>query len=104
MQAWKNWRTGKPENIIDKILISSSSAEIIRCIHIGLLCVQENVVDRPTMGSVVLMLNSFSLPLSLPSEPAFLYSNNYYSNARNSQTAPLPASGNGVSVSDVYPR
>ena len=50
---------------------SGSLRDIIRCIHIGLLCVQENVNDRPTMASVVLMLNSFSLTLSMPSEPAF---------------------------------
>ena len=50
---------------------SGSLRDIIRCIHIGLLCVQENVNDRPTMASVVLMLNSFSLTLSMPLEPAF---------------------------------
>lgn len=44
---------------------------MIRCIHIGLLCVQENVADRPTMASVVLMLSSFSLTIAVPSEPAF---------------------------------
>lgn len=44
---------------------------MMRCIHIGLLCVQENERDRPTMGAVVLMLNSFSLTLALPLEPAF---------------------------------
>ncbi|KAL4019696.1 hypothetical protein IC575_018452 [Cucumis melo] len=103
--AWKSWRAGKPENVIDKILISSSNVEMIRCIQIGLLCVQENVVDRPTMASVILMLNSFSLTLSLPSKPGFLlYSNNDCSNAHNSQTAPPPASKNGMSVSEFYPR
>jgi hypothetical protein len=33
-------------------------AEMMRCIHVGLLCVQQNAVDRPDMASVVLMLNS----------------------------------------------
>ena len=50
---------------------TGSLRDIIRCIHVGLLCVQENVTDRPTMASVVLMLNSLSLTLSMPSEPAF---------------------------------
>ena len=48
-----------------------STNEIMRCIHIGLLCVQENDEDRPTMASIVLMLNSYSLSLPLPSKPAF---------------------------------
>ncbi|KVH96942.1 Concanavalin A-like lectin/glucanase, subgroup [Cynara cardunculus var. scolymus] len=71
--AWKCWRKGTTSNMIDPTLKTGSGSlrDIIRCIHIGLLCVQENVIDRPTMASVVLMLNSFSLTLSMPSEPAF---------------------------------
>ncbi|XP_061353849.1 cysteine-rich receptor-like protein kinase 10 isoform X3 [Gastrolobium bilobum] len=69
--AWRNWRDGSATNIIDPMLNNDSRNEIMRCIHIGLLCVQENVASRPTMASVVLMLNSYSVTLSLPSEPAF---------------------------------
>lgn len=60
-------------DIIDATLKTGSGSlrDVIRSIHIGLLCVQENVIDRPTMASVVLMLNSFSLTLPLPLEPAF---------------------------------
>ena len=43
----------------------------MRCILIGLLCVQENVADRPTMALIVLMLSSYSLTLPLPSTPGF---------------------------------
>ncbi|XP_022142137.1 cysteine-rich receptor-like protein kinase 29 isoform X2 [Momordica charantia] len=103
--AWKNWKAGTPENVIDMISSSSSSIEMIRCIHIGLLCVQANVADRPTMTSVVMMLNSFSLTLSLPSQPAFFVHSNYIlSNANDSQKIPLQASENAVSISDFYPR
>ncbi|KAK1368440.1 Cysteine-rich RLK (RECEPTOR-like protein kinase) 25 [Heracleum sosnowskyi] len=72
--AWINWREGTASNVIDPILRNSSGSvhEMMRCIHIGLLCVQEDVGDRPTMASVVLMLNSFSLTLAVPSEPAFM--------------------------------
>ncbi|KAM7506201.1 hypothetical protein LguiB_005105 [Lonicera macranthoides] len=71
--AWKNWQEQGGMNLIDPILRSNSNPirDIMRCIHIGLLCVQENVADRPTMASVVLMLSSFSLTLPVPSEPAF---------------------------------
>ncbi|PQM36928.1 cysteine-rich receptor-like protein kinase 10 [Prunus yedoensis var. nudiflora] len=41
----------------------------MRCIHIGLLCVQPNISERPTMASVVLMLTSNSLTLPVPSQP-----------------------------------
>ncbi|KAJ0744350.1 putative protein kinase RLK-Pelle-DLSV family [Helianthus annuus] len=71
--AWKNWRNKTMINIIDPTLKTGSGSlrDIIRSIHIGLLCVQENAVDRPTMASIVLMLNSFTITLPVPSEPAF---------------------------------
>nr|GEV06646.1 putative receptor-like protein kinase At4g00960 [Tanacetum cinerariifolium] len=76
--AWKTWRNGTPLNMIDPTLKTGSGSlrDVIRSIHIGLLCVQENVNDRPTMASVVLMLNSFSVTLPVPSEPAFFMHSN----------------------------
>jgi hypothetical protein len=44
-------------------------------LDIGLLFVQENEVDRPTMASVVYMLNSYSTTLPVPSPPA-IFTNN----------------------------
>ncbi|CAM8998630.1 unnamed protein product [Rhodiola kirilowii] len=69
--AWNNWRAGSAANMIDSTIINGPRNEIMRCIHIGLLCVQESVTARPTMASVVLMLSSFSLTLPLPYEPAY---------------------------------
>ncbi|GJU65344.1 cysteine-rich receptor-like protein kinase 10 [Tanacetum coccineum] len=69
--AWKSWRDGTASTLIDPTLCATSIRDMMRCIHIGLLCVQEDLNDRPTMDSVVLMLSSFSLTLPLPSEPAF---------------------------------
>lgn len=57
-------------NILDPTLKDGSRNEMLRCIHIALLCVQENSNDRPTMVSVISMLNSFSVSLQLPSQPA----------------------------------
>ncbi|PWA40425.1 protein kinase-like domain, Concanavalin A-like lectin/glucanase domain protein [Artemisia annua] len=73
--AWKRWENGTPSDMIDPTLKTESGdslRNIIRSIHIGLLCVQENVTHRPTMGSVVLMLNSSSILLPQPSQPAYL--------------------------------
>ncbi|CAH1415707.1 unnamed protein product [Lactuca virosa] len=70
--AWKCWRNGTVTNIIDPTLMTGSGLrDISRSIHIGLLCVQDTAYDRPTMAAVVLMLNSFSITLPVPSEPAF---------------------------------
>ena len=46
------------------------SSEVIRCIHVGLLCVQQKPEDRPDMSSVVLMLNGEKL-LPQPKAPGF---------------------------------
>ncbi|XVE67737.1 hypothetical protein DITRI_Ditri09bG0012500 [Diplodiscus trichospermus] len=70
--AWKSWETGTAMNMIDPSLKDGSRMEIMRCIHIGLLCVQANYASRPTMTSIVLMLSSCSMSLPLPSRPAFV--------------------------------
>lgn len=46
-------------------------SEVVKCIHIGLLCVQENASDRPDMSSVLLMLGQNAIDLPNPKLPAF---------------------------------
>ncbi|KAK7280217.1 hypothetical protein RJT34_25279 [Clitoria ternatea] len=48
LKAWRNWREGTVTDLVDPSLSNSSRNEMIRCIHIGLLCVQENIDNRPT--------------------------------------------------------
>ncbi|KAJ0966090.1 hypothetical protein J5N97_027228 [Dioscorea zingiberensis] len=70
--AWRLWNEGKGLELKDPSLGEQVQAEeVLRCIHIGLLCIQEDPIERPTMGSVVLMLRSYSVPLPKPSTPAF---------------------------------
>ena len=45
--------------------------EILRCIHVGLLCVQELAKDRPSISTVVPMLCSEIAHLPPPKQPAF---------------------------------
>ncbi|KAF2305035.1 hypothetical protein GH714_001208 [Hevea brasiliensis] len=47
--------------------------EALRCTQIGLLCVTENAVDRPTMSEVVVMLSSETAALPSPKQPAFIF-------------------------------
>ncbi|CAK8573782.1 unnamed protein product [Lathyrus sativus] len=70
--AWENWKTGTSLDIVDSILEQGFNKEKERCIHVGLLCVQEDIDVRPSMSSVLLMLSSTSFPLPEPSEPPFL--------------------------------
>ncbi|XP_060971194.1 cysteine-rich receptor-like protein kinase 44 isoform X3 [Cannabis sativa] len=71
--AWELWKEGTFLELLDPTLRNSySKNEVIRCIHMGLLCVQENPVHRPTMATIVLMLNSYSAILPPPQQPAVL--------------------------------
>ena len=103
MQAWKNWKRGIVSNLVDPTLKVGSTTEIMRCIQIGLLCVQENAADRPTMASVVLMLNSNSMSLSVPSRPAFFIHSNVEPDSQSDQSI-LLASTNDASITVLHPR
>ncbi|KAK8612552.1 hypothetical protein V6N13_092665 [Hibiscus sabdariffa] len=53
-----------------------STEEMLKCIQIGLLCVQEHATHRPTMSIVVSMLsNEATLPS--PEQPAFIEKKNH---------------------------
>jgi hypothetical protein len=68
--AMRNWREGILDFLISPHLSGSGSEvmeEIKRCIHIALLCIQEDEVIRPTMSQVLIMLSNPSLSLPEPS-------------------------------------
>ncbi|KAK7826197.1 cysteine-rich receptor-like protein kinase 25 [Quercus suber] len=74
--AWIHWRDGRPLELLDPTLEGFYLIdEAIKCIHIGLLCVQKVPADRPTMASIVLALNSHSVSLPAPQQPAFFLRN-----------------------------
>lgn len=57
--------------LMDKFLGETCiPCEVIRCIQVGLLCVQQQAKDRPDMSAVVLMLNGEKL-LPQPKVPGF---------------------------------
>ncbi|XP_077224572.1 cysteine-rich receptor-like protein kinase 25 isoform X2 [Tasmannia lanceolata] len=70
--AWQHWTEGIAHKLIDRNLNEQCiRQEVLRCVLMGLLCVQGDAAERPTMSTVVLMLNSFSSTLPIPSPPAF---------------------------------
>ncbi|XP_052307978.1 cysteine-rich receptor-like protein kinase 10 isoform X2 [Populus trichocarpa] len=100
--AWELWNNGKELEMIDPVLADSCcSDEFSRCVHIGLLCVQEDASERPAMSSVVLMLKSDnSIDLPQPQRPAFFagrFTDHHEAKAND-------CSVNGVTVSDILPR
>ena len=66
------WNEGTALELIDPALGGHYEQEQVqRCIHLGLLCVQEFPKDRPSMSSVVFMLGCDILTLPAPKHPAF---------------------------------
>ncbi|CAN6552851.1 unnamed protein product [Malus baccata var. baccata] len=111
--AWRHWRDGRPLELLDVNLRDSySRSEVIRCIHIGLLCVQEDPDKRPKMQKIVLMLSSHSLSMPSPEGPAFFMPSrtdpNMPSMTCSSSDQPasnsLSLSVNEASITELYPR
>ncbi|KAM0945871.1 putative protein kinase RLK-Pelle-DLSV family [Dioscorea sansibarensis] len=58
-QMWHLWVEGRAQDLLDLLFGGSYPMnEAKKCIKIGLLCVQENTEERPTMSTVVHMLRS----------------------------------------------
>lgn len=77
MQAWNLWSEGNGIDLIDSAAGEAySTHEVLRCIQVGLLCVQERAEDRPNMSSVVLILSSETAPLPQPKNPGFCLGRN----------------------------
>ncbi|GKV19314.1 hypothetical protein SLEP1_g29594 [Rubroshorea leprosula] len=102
--AWNLWSQGQGMQLIDPQLVQSCvEFEVLKCIHIGLLCVQKDPVDRPTMSSVILMLGSENLTLPKPTEPAFFVGRVVAESATPSADNNV-CSANEVTLSNVSPR
>jgi hypothetical protein len=88
--VWRHWSRGGAGELLDGCPAAGRRPqELLRCIHVGLLCVQEDPQLRPGMAAVVVMLNSRSVTLPAPSAPAFV------SASRGIGGSPPPAAAAG---------
>jgi hypothetical protein len=100
--------------VLDPTLTDTYSRnEVIRCIHIGLLCVQEDPAIRPAMATIILTLNSYSVTLPSPQEPAFFFHSTITDEVNisskeflldQSKRKSIAYSVDEVSITEVYPR
>ncbi|XP_052726790.1 cysteine-rich receptor-like protein kinase 10 [Vigna angularis] len=102
--AWNLWCESKGLELMDPSIEKSSvHSEVVKCMHIGLLCVQEDAADRPTMSSVVHMLASDTMSLPCPTRPAFSVGRAAIERESSSNTS-MHYSLNEITVSEVIPR
>jgi len=72
--AWHLWQERRWFALVDSSLAANGcTSEMMRCINIALLCVQENATDRPSMSDVVAMLSSKSVALPEPKHPGYFH-------------------------------
>ncbi|GMY37160.1 G-type lectin S-receptor-like serine/threonine-protein kinase At1g11330 [Fagus crenata] len=102
--AWKLWNADNIVALIDPMISEPCfETEILRCIHVGLLCVQEFVTDRPTVSIVISMLKSEIIDLPPPKQPAFT-ERQIALKAKSSQCSQNICSVNNVTVTMVQGR
>ncbi|XP_058197191.1 G-type lectin S-receptor-like serine/threonine-protein kinase RKS1 isoform X1 [Rhododendron vialii] len=94
--VWSLWQEGRAVEIVRSWMTESDSdKEVLRCIHIALLCVEESANDRPNMSEVAFMLcNETALPP--PKQPAFIFKG-----ADNRPDTSSSARAGAVSINDV---
>ncbi|KAL5738127.1 hypothetical protein ACOSP7_030888 [Xanthoceras sorbifolium] len=70
--AWELWKEGAGLELMHPTLRDSCSEDqVLRCINVALLCVEDNPLDRPSMSVVISMLTSEGVKLPTPKQPAF---------------------------------
>uniref|UniRef100_A0A0E0DIS6 non-specific serine/threonine protein kinase n=1 Tax=Oryza meridionalis TaxID=40149 RepID=A0A0E0DIS6_9ORYZ len=76
--AWNLWKDGMAEAFVDKMVLESCLLnEVLQCIHIGLLCVQDSPNARPHMSLVVSMLDNEDMARPIPKQPIYFVQRHY---------------------------
>lgn len=91
---------------MDNLIMETCSAteEVLKCIHIGLLCIQQDPTDRPSMSSVVMMLTSDATTLPEPMNVfGFLFRRTASESNRITDEDQI-CSANELTITDLEPR
>ncbi|KAJ7951781.1 putative Receptor protein kinase [Quillaja saponaria] len=94
--AWQLWNEDRAMELMDPTLNESCKAnEVLRCIHVGLLCVQDQAIDRPSMLDVVAMLSNENIQAAKPKQPAF------FINSRVEEIEPSLSNQENCSINEL---
>lgn len=103
--TWKLWNEDNIESLIDAPISGTTfQGEIVRCIHVGLLCAQEFAKDRPSISTVMSMIVSEIVDLPAPKQPGFVQRQLYSSDMGSSSTSDQNFSTNNVTVTALIAR
>ncbi|KAF8046082.1 hypothetical protein N665_4039s0001 [Sinapis alba] len=107
--AWRLWTNKTELDLVDPVIVDNcQKSEVVRCIHVGLLCVQEDPVERPTFSTILLMLTSNNVILPVPQQPGFVIQARPKRDLPDSNQSTMTncaiRSVSDASVTDLYPR
>lgn len=114
--TWKHFQAGRVEELYDPNLMLNNfhngnniKDEILRAVHIGLLCAQEIPSLRPSMSKALQMLTKKDENLPAPTNPPFMDErtmelNHALDNPSQPHDSAVYASIANVSYSSFYPR
>jgi hypothetical protein len=84
--------------LLDQTLSKTCNTDqFVKCVNVGLLCVQEDPSDRPTVSNILFMLRSETPTLPDHNQPAFVFRRCPSSRA-SSSSKPDTVSNNGLTV------
>ncbi|KAL0012589.1 hypothetical protein SO802_007697 [Lithocarpus litseifolius] len=103
-KAWKLWNNNNIMAFVDPTIWDPCfPMEMFRCIHVGLLCVQELARDRPTISTIISMLSSDIVDLPFPKQPAFT-ERQIASNCKPNQQGQIRLPSCSVTLTTIYGR
>ncbi|MFS7951890.1 putative protein kinase RLK-Pelle-DLSV family [Helianthus anomalus] len=98
--AWELWNQCRGLEVMDPVLEDTCTPKkVMTCIHVGLLCVQDHAMDRPTMSEVVTMLTNENMNLLEPKQPAFFIERHETETGRRDTLRNGSTSGELMSIS-----
>ncbi|KAG2240424.1 hypothetical protein Bca52824_090742 [Brassica carinata] len=107
--AWRLWRNETPLDLVAPVIRHNCQInKVVRCIHIGLLCVREDPANRPTLSTIVMMLSSNTVTLPVPKQPKFFAQSrpkkDLTDSEQSTKSSSVPWSIDGASITELYPR
>ncbi|KAK3014033.1 hypothetical protein RJ639_008666 [Escallonia herrerae] len=102
-QAWDLWKEGNALKLQDPAAGDVCVNQLLKTIHVGLLCVQESAADRPTMSVVSSMLSSDIMQLPAPEQPAFFTGRTWLKSTPD-ESKSNEISANNVSITEMEAR
>ncbi|KAL8209984.1 hypothetical protein R6Q57_006716 [Mikania cordata] len=102
--AWELWQQGDALELQDPTLADTCDIDqLLRTIHVALLCVQENAADRPEMSDVISMLVNETMQLPVPKRSAFFFGGTASMSTSVEQKS-KDCSINKMSITEMEPR